>query len=132
MCRSKGKRWRIRGASQCRIPRRVSKIGVRQSSKQCSMGKRLMIIELRKYIEVRELLIEKGSTGSQAQVIYRGEDRRVSVTRAAVHMEGKERGGELGTGAHTIGLQVGNENRYAYEHCGAINGALAFNNIEID
>jgi len=34
------------------------------------MGIRLMIIKLRKYIEVRELLIEKGITGSQGQVIY--------------------------------------------------------------
>ena len=50
---------------------------------------------LRKYIKVGELLIEKESTGSQAQVIYRGRDWRVSVTRAAVHMEGK------GTGMRT-------------------------------
>jgi len=53
-------------------------------------GKRLMIIELRTYIEVGKLLIEKESAGSQAQVIYRGEDRRVSITRAAVRMEGKD------------------------------------------
>jgi len=39
---------------------------VRQSSKQCSRGKRLMIIELRTYIEVGKLLIEKESAGSQA------------------------------------------------------------------
>ena len=51
------------------------------------MGKRLMIIELRKYIEVGELLIEKGSTVSQAQVSYRDEVRGASMTRAAVHME---------------------------------------------
>src|SRR5882724_10466912 len=96
MCWSKGKRWRIRGASQRRRPRRVSKIGVRQSSKQCSMGKRLMIIELRKYIEVRELLIEKGSTVSQAQVIYWVEDQRVSVTRVAVRIGGKGLGRRTG------------------------------------
>src|SRR5882724_8453616 len=89
MCRSKGKRWRLRGASQHRRPRRVSKIGVRQSSKRCSMGKRLMIIKLRTYIEVRKLLIEKESAGSHAQVIYWGEDWRVSITRAAVRMEGQ-------------------------------------------
>jgi len=77
------------------------------------MGKRLMIIELRKYIEVGELLIEKGSTVSQAQVIYRVEDRRVSVNRAAVRIGGKGPAGGLGTGVHTIGLRVGNENRYA-------------------
>src|SRR5882724_9381891 len=96
MCRSKGKRWRLRGASQCRRPRQVSKIEVRQSSKQCSMWKRLMIIELRKYIEVGELLIEKGSTVSQAQVSYCVEDRRVSVTRAAVRIEGKGLGRRTG------------------------------------
>ena len=55
-----------------------------------------MIIELRKYIEVGELLIEKESTGLQAQVIYWGGDRRVSVTRAAVRMEGKEQGRRTG------------------------------------
>ena len=54
-----------------------------------------MIIELRKYIEIGELLIEKGSTGSQAQVIYQDGDRRVSVTRVAVCME------EKGTGMQT-------------------------------
>src|SRR5882724_6731509 len=96
MCWSKGKRWRLRGASQCRRPRRVSKIEVKQSSKKCSMGKRLMIIELRKYIEVGELLIEKGSTVLQVQVIYRGEDRRVSVTRVAVRIEGKGPGRQTG------------------------------------
>jgi len=96
------------------------------------MGIRLMIIELLKYIEVRELLIEKRSIGSQAQVIYWDRDRRVSVTRVAVHMEGKGRGCELGTGVHTIGLRVGNENRHAYEHCGATKEALACNEIEID
>jgi len=51
------------------------------------MGIRLMIIELRKYIEVGELLIEKGITGLQAQVIYQDGDWRVSVIRAAVCME---------------------------------------------
>ena len=51
------------------------------------MGIRLMIIKLRKYIKVGELLIEKGITGSQAQVIYWDGDWRVSVIRAAVCME---------------------------------------------
>src|SRR5882724_5235402 len=96
MCQSKGKRWRLRGASQRQRPRRVSKIEVRQSSEQCSMGIRLMIIELRKYIEVRELLIEKGTTGSQAQVIYQDRGRRVSVTRAAVRMEEQGTGRQMG------------------------------------
>jgi len=54
-----------------------------------------MIIELRKYIKVRELLIENGTTGSQAQVSYQDRDWRVSVTSVAVHME------EKGTGMQT-------------------------------
>jgi len=36
------------------------------------------------------------------------------------------------TGAHTIGLCVGIENRYAYGHCRAIIKVLARNKIEID
>jgi len=59
------------------------------------MGIRLMIIELRKYIKVRELLIEDGTIRSQAQVIYWDGDWMASVTRAAVHME------EKGTGMQT-------------------------------
>jgi len=51
----------------------------------------------------------------------------ISLNRAAVRMEGKEPGRQTGTGVHTIGLRVGNENRYAYEHCRAINGVLACN-----
>ena len=50
------------------------------------MGKRLKIIKLGKYIEVRELLIGNRITGSKAQVIYRDEDQIVSVAWAAVRM----------------------------------------------
>jgi len=50
------------------------------------MGKRLKIIKLRKYIEVRELLIVNRITGSKAQVIYQDEDQIVSVAWAAVRM----------------------------------------------
>ena len=56
------------------------------------MGIRLMIIELRKYNEIRELLIENITTGSQAQVIYQDEVREASVTREAVHMGVRETG----------------------------------------
>jgi len=51
-----------------------------------------MIIELRKYNEIRGLLIENRTTGLQAQVIYWDEVREASVTRAAVHMGVKEMG----------------------------------------
>jgi len=60
------------------------------------MGTRLMIIELRKYIEVGEILIESEITGLQAQVSYWNRDRRVSVTRVAVCMEEKGRGMQTG------------------------------------
>ena len=51
-----------------------------------------MIIELRKYNRIRELLIENRTTGFQGHVYYREGDQRVSVTRVAVHMEVKGTG----------------------------------------
>ena len=45
-----------------------------------------MIIELRKYDEIGELLIENGTTGSQAQVSYWDMVQEACVTRAAVRM----------------------------------------------
>ena len=42
----------------------VSRIEAKYSLEQCSMGTRLMIIELRRYSEIGELHIEKGTTGS--------------------------------------------------------------------
>ena len=70
----------------------VSRIEAYESSEQCSMGIRLMIIELRKYNEIGELLIENRTTGSQAQVIYQDEVQEASVTRAAVCMGVEETG----------------------------------------
>ena len=97
------------------------------------MGIRLMIIKLGIYNSAEELLIETRTTGSQGHVCYWNRDRRVSVTGVAVHMwRRKGRGCKQGTGAHTIGLQFGNENRHPYDHCRGIKEALAFNNIEID
>jgi len=60
------------------------------------MGIRLMIIKLRKYNEIRELLIENGTTGSQAQVSYQDEAWEASVTMATVHMGVKEMGMQTG------------------------------------
>jgi len=51
-----------------------------------------MIIELRKYDEIGELLIENGTTGSQAQVSYQDRVQEASVTRVAVCMGVKETG----------------------------------------
>jgi len=56
------------------------------------MGIRLMIIELGRYNESRELHIENRTAGSQAQVSYRGMIRKASVTRAAVRMGVTETG----------------------------------------
>jgi len=51
-----------------------------------------MIIKLRKYNEIRELLIENRTTGLQGHVSYWGWRPEGSVTRAAVHMGVKETG----------------------------------------
>ena len=55
-----------------------------------------MIINLRRYNKIRELLIENGTTGSQAQVSYWDVVWEASVTRAAVHMGVKEMGMQTG------------------------------------
>jgi len=51
-----------------------------------------LIIELRKYNEIRELLIENGNHKVTAQVSYWDRVWEASVTRAAVHMWVKETG----------------------------------------
>jgi len=84
------------------------------------MGIRLMIIELRKYNEIRELLIGDRVTELQAQVSYQDEVWEASVTRVAVHMGVEETGCEQGTGVHAISLQVGIQIRDACRHCRAI------------
>ena len=56
------------------------------------MGIRHMIIELREYNEIGELLIENRTVGSQAQVSYWDVFREAPVTRAAVRMGMKETG----------------------------------------
>ena len=59
-----------------------------------------------------------------------------SVARVAVCMGVKGTGMRTGhQGAyrvHTISLQVRIENRYAYEHCGAVREVLACSIIKID
>jgi len=94
-------------------------------------GEETMIIELRTYIEVGKLLIEKESAGSQAQVIYWARPEGYH-NRVAVRMEGRTGEANWVQGHIPISLHVGNENRYAYEHCGAINGASVGNKTEID
>ena len=55
-------------------------------------GQRLIIIKLRKYNEVRELLIETRTTGSWGHICYQDAGWRVSVTMATVCMGRKETG----------------------------------------
>src|SRR5882724_5360655 len=93
---------------------------------------KLMIIELRKYNKIGELLIENRTAGLQAQVSYWDVVWEASVTRAAVCMGWRRQGCEQGTGAHTNGLQVGIENRHMCRHCGAIRRALVCHKTEID
>ena len=83
-----------------------------------------MIIELERYNEIRELLIGNRTTGSQGHVCYWDGGWRVSVTTAAVHKWIEEMGMLTRNRAHTIGLWVRNESRYAYGHCRAIREVL--------
>jgi len=55
-----------------------------------------MIIELRKYNKIRELLIENRTTGSQAHVSYWDGVQEASVMRVAVCMGVKEMGMQTG------------------------------------
>ena len=91
-----------------------------------------MIIELRKYNEIGELLIENRTTGLQAQVSYQDEVWEASVTRAAVYMGVKGMAMRTGHRGTYNGLCVGIKNRYVYRHCGSIIKVLACNKIEID
>ena len=62
-----------------------------------------MIIELRKYNSAEELLIETRTAGFQGHICYWDRDRRVSVTRVAVHMEEKGTGMRTGSrGAYNL------------------------------
>jgi len=70
-----------------------------------------MIIKLERYNEIGELLIEKGTTGSQEHVCYQDRGQRVSVLGQLSAWGWKRWGCQQGTGAHTIGLQFRNENR---------------------
>src|SRR5882724_3926268 len=96
MCRLRREESGVLRVSQCWRPHQVSRIEAYESSEQCSMGIRLIIIELRKYNKVRELLIENGTTGSQAQVSYQDVVWEASVTREAVHMGVTEMGMQTG------------------------------------
>src|SRR5882724_9640047 len=53
---------------QCQRPHRVSRIKAQSSSGKGSRGIRLMIIKLRKYNEIGELLIENRTAGFQGHV----------------------------------------------------------------
>ena len=72
-----------------------------------------MIFELERYNELRELLIEDRTAGSQGHICYRDGGWRVSVTMAVVCMGVEETGMQTWYRVHTISLQVWNENRHA-------------------
>jgi len=55
-------------------------------------GRRLIIIELERYNEIGELLIENRTTWFQGHVCYQDGGWRVSVTMAAIQMGVKEMG----------------------------------------
>ena len=90
---------------QCWRPHRVSKIEAYSSQGNIRERQRLMIIKLGKYNKVRELFIEKRTTGSQVHIHYWDRVWRVSVTRVAVHME--EKG---------MGMQTGHRDTYNQGH----------------
>jgi len=86
----------------------VSRIEAQESLEQCSMGTRLMIIELGNYNSAKELLIGTRTTGSQVHVCYRNGDQSAFVTRAAVCMEVEGRGMRIGhRGAYQMGSESG-------------------------
>src|SRR5882724_3157720 len=96
MCQSKGKRIEFLAMSQHQSPNRVIRIEVQGPQGNVQEGKRLMIIELERYNEIGELLIEIGITGSQGHICYQDGGQRVSVTMVAVHMGVKEMGMQTG------------------------------------
>src|SRR5882724_10109524 len=61
-----------------------------ESSRQFQEGKRFMIIELERYNEIGELLIENRTTGFQGHVCYWDRGQRVSVTRGCPHVGGRD------------------------------------------
>src|SRR5882724_3470871 len=88
----------------------MSKIEAKRSLEQGSRGTRLMIIELRRYNEIRELLIENRTTGSLAHVGYWDGVREAYVTRVAVHIGVKEMGMQTGhRGTHNWPLSQDQE-----------------------
>jgi len=74
--------------------------------KQCSMGIRLMIIELRNTMKAENYLYEIEPQGRSTGKLS-GRGPGASMTRAAVRMEEGRQGCEQGTGAHTNGVESG-------------------------
>jgi len=66
-----------------------------EASSKCSRGQKLMIIELRKYNGVGELLIGIDTTGLWGHICYWDGGWRVSVTMAVVHKGRKEMGAQI-------------------------------------
>jgi len=73
---------------------RVSRIEVQGLKVTFKEGQRLMIIELRRYNEIWELLIEIRTTGSQGHMCYLDGGWRISVTYGSC-LHGGERYGDV-------------------------------------
>jgi len=84
----------------------VSRIEVKDSLEQCSMGKRLKIIELGKYNSAKELLIETRTTGCSDMYTI-GQRPENIYTRRLSTWGWKEWGCEQGTEVHTNGSESG-------------------------
>ena len=74
----------------------MSKIEAWNPQDDVQEGETLMIIELERYNEIRELLIENRTAGSQGHVSYWDRGWEASVTRAAVCMGVKEKEMQIG------------------------------------
>ena len=79
----------------------MSKIEAQNPQDNVQEGQRLMIIELERYNEIRELLIEDRTTGSHGHLCYWDRGQRVSVTRDA------DRGQKHIQLASELGMRIG-------------------------
>ena len=74
----------------------MSRIEVQGPQGNVQEGQRLMIIELERYNEIGELLIENRTTGLQGHVCNWDGGQQASVTRVAVCMGVKDMGMQTG------------------------------------
>jgi len=87
----------------------VSRIEVQSPQDNVQKGQRLTIIELERYNEIRELLIENRTTGSQGHVCYWHGGQKGSVTMAAGGEGGRDVNRSQGhiQSASELGMRTG-------------------------